>query len=278
MEFLIGLSNKLPAPLISFLNSQFVSSILGALLGAFAGAFAAHKIAVDRENRKELEVNIATTNMAIGASLLTCNNLLAAKRQYIEPICSTYFEDLARFERVTEKYDRGEPPGESTQFLKDYIGFNMPGVPFVNAENAIYKSSAFQGRIVGLVSATRNALDQLEAMIVFRQQLSEESRSSTIKQDDEVDVLNSLKIYFGLEVGGKTDLRYRSTMEGIANTIDDAIFLVSYSVRIWWLKGRSYERNILKNTIVISNALPRSILILRKHERYGLMKAHMTTG
>lgn len=74
------------SPFWQFLNTQFVSSLIGALAGAFAGALAAHQIAEKAKDREYLQAQIRAINAAIMTSSVICMGMLASKKQIVKDI------------------------------------------------------------------------------------------------------------------------------------------------------------------------------------------------
>lgn len=203
----------------AFLNTQFVSSLLGALAGAFAGAIAAHRISENAREKKEMEDQIRATNAAIMSSFITCNAFLVLKKQQVAEMYKVFLEKRTEYEKCL----KAPPSGATFYFEADLRIIQLPVVPIDVLKTQAYEKLNLRGRPLGLVAAIANAMASLEGAISVRDAVVEHYKRlpaglEKVKTD----------FYFGFPLpSGSTSTEYADAMEGIHQYTDDIIFYCS---------------------------------------------------
>lgn len=206
--------------LVTFINSQFFSSMSGALAGALAGAIAAHRISTSAKRREEVEAQIRAVNTAIMSAFLICNSLLSLKKQQIAKMHKTFTRERTRYEASLTA-----PAGSGPfRFEMDLEFMNLPLVPIEVLTKQAYEKLNLRGRPLALVSAISGSLALLQTRVALRNSLIERFRSEFhfLQQEEK------LNIYFGLPLSdGSLSKEYADCMEGINDYANDVIYFAS---------------------------------------------------
>ncbi len=202
-----------------FLNSNFVSGLIGALAGAFAGAMAAQRIADRGKEREALRAEIRHANAAITVAASICVGALNLKDQVTRDAYNAYVRCRSDFEEHLQRVrEGGDPP--IFEFRADFRSFPMPLLPIDILRKLVHEKISATGRPLALVAALAGSISSLSEMIENRRHLIERFRQLP---DDHRSVLPAL--YFGLPYrGGDVSEEFRNTIEGIHRMNDDVIF------------------------------------------------------
>jgi hypothetical protein len=110
------LSADLAAPSYTknFLNSNFVTALIGSGAGAGVGAWVAQRIVARGKERDELLAEIRNTNAATVVALGICNTFLAIKKQHVKRLKETFDKQKTDYLARVHKYRIGQlHPGDT---------------------------------------------------------------------------------------------------------------------------------------------------------------------
>jgi hypothetical protein len=110
------LSADLAAPSYTkeFLNSNFVTALIGSGAGAGVGAWVAQRIVARGKERDELVAEIRNTNAATVVALGICNTFLAIKKQHVKRLKETFDKQKADYLARVHKCRMGQlHPGDT---------------------------------------------------------------------------------------------------------------------------------------------------------------------
>lgn len=204
-----------------FLNSNFVTSLIGAGAGAWAGAYAAQRIASRAKSRDEMLNEISHTTAAFNLAVMIFNLCVSLKGQHIKRLKETYDEKKAELLECIGMRDAGTIPTETVfEFAADFQTLMPLTTPVEKLENIIIERISNRRRSVIFSSILSQIMHSLNGAIVERNMLIEEFRKGGPHSQSEL-----FKFYFALpDHGGNTDDRYGSIVNAIFRYTDDCIF------------------------------------------------------
>lgn len=226
----------------AFLNSGFMTSLIGALAGASAGALAAQKIASRSKDQEEILAQIRSTNVAITLCVGVCNVFLGLKRQHIKDLYENFQRKRQEARDLLEKVEAGEIQNpEPFEFKADFRTLQMPKVPNDVLRNQIYQKLSVSGRPLSLVATIDGALSSLSYAMETRNRLIEHFKNSAYPNE----VLGPL--YFGLPFGeGHVNSEYADILEAINTYTDDLIFFSELLAKDLRTHGELHLRTLSK--------------------------------
>lgn len=202
------------------INSQFMSSVIGALAGAFAGAYVAHNVASNAKKREILETQMRSTNVAISSAFLTCNSLLALKKQHVKSLYENHIFQKEKFEAAL----KNPPANGQIHFEMDLKTLRMPFVPFDDVSRRVQEQIDVRGRPLALASTIHNSLASLRDSLEYRNTLIELFKKDFKGAPEEI----KLKIYLGVRLpDGNIHQEYADILQAISQYTDDVIFFSS---------------------------------------------------
>lgn len=208
----------------SFLNSSFVSSVIGALAGAFFGALAATRFA-DKKERERLKLHdLRKNNSSVVLATSIANHSLTFKKQVVRGIVDKFEADLARYKafleeskvgRVSEKFEIEYDYRDITFFKHEADELRALLVSELSADPKITMAAV---QLWQSLHSLEKSIDQraieLQRLIDLKGKLSNDEYA---------------RRYFGLPTdSGNIDQRYSDTIYTIRNVLDNAIFFSTY--------------------------------------------------
>lgn len=204
-----------------FLNSNFVTSLIGAGAGAWAGAYAAQRIASRAKSRDEMLNEIRNTAAAFNLAVMIFNLCVTLKGQHIKRLKETYDEKKAELLECIGMRDAGTlPAGTIFEFAADFQTLMPLTTPVDKLENIIVERITNRRRSVMFSATLSQIMHYLNGAITERNALIEEFRKGSPHSQ-----LDLFKFYFALpDQSGNTDDRYGSIVNAIFRYTDDCIF------------------------------------------------------
>lgn len=202
------------------LNSNFSTALLGSLAGAFAGAIAAQRIVENTRTRDELVKELRNTNAASMASFVTCNAVLALKKQHIHSLTEQFKSDRAAVQALHAQYQTGKEQGTKPfHFTSNFNSFSAPFVPVEPLKDLLFNKLSLTGRPLALGIAIEDAAGNLAQSLAARQALIDQFKKKVIPTE----LLP--QYYFGLPLkDGSVHLEYPDSIDAISSYVDDLIF------------------------------------------------------
>jgi hypothetical protein len=195
---------------------EWGTAVLG-VASAFFGAWGAQRIISKKQEHDRLSVLIGNISTAITICLLISNRLFAAKRQHIDEMKSDYWAERGRYEDVEL---RGvKVTGEDKILKVDLQRLPEIRLPLNHLEDLAFNRLSLQGRALAAVTEVRSAIDLLNSMIEFRDEIIDEIKSAGGDQKKKLD------IFFGQIADGEiSGSEYSSIMENIDEYVDNGVY------------------------------------------------------
>lgn len=210
MELLIWLGGVLNAP--------FMSAFLSALAGAGAGVLGAQIISERASRRRELLQDFHHSNAAITLAFTLCNNVLAARKQYILPLASQFGMDRSNALSAIENARNGQGP-IYLHYQADLNKFPVPELPVDALKSLLYGSSSLHGRGLALVAMVEQSTLEFRAAIAMRNDLVDGFASS---KDGQMEMHCK---YFGIaDKNGHTNQVYPDSVHAVSSYSADVAF------------------------------------------------------
>lgn len=201
-----------------FLNSNFITSLVGAGAGAWAGAYAAQKIAARSNQRNELLNEIRATIAGFNLAVMIFNVCFGLKKQHVKKLKEAYDEKKNEYLEVSRKRAAGATD-LMYELKADFDALTPISVPVDKLQNIIIERVTNR-RAVIFSSMLSQLVQSLNEALVVRNQLSEEFRASLPHSQ-----IQLLQFYFGIpDHHGMIDNRYGGSIEAIYRYTDDCIF------------------------------------------------------
>ena len=187
-----------------------------ALFGAFAGAYGGQWI-VERSNRKNrLLDEIRNTNAATTIALAVCNACLRLKSQHVTSLKANYDKQYDAYVRFNTETKNGNPENKEFRYLADFEFMDPLVLPIDKLQELLFEKIAISGRPMNIATTLSEVLAALNGYI--------EKRNDLIKENKEKGPMSHWQ-YFGVADGqGSQDLRYHTTIDGISDFTDYAIY------------------------------------------------------
>jgi len=221
-----------------YLNSNFVTSLVGAGAGACAGAYAAQKIAARTLERSELLNEIRTTATSFNLAVLICNTTLGLKAQHIQQLKSTYDRQKSEVQEILRKRAAGElPPDFQWEFAANLQTLSPVATPIEQLQNLVFEKSTNSRRAIILVSMLTQAERFLNTSLNERTRLIEEYRASGPHSQAQL-----FQFYFALrDERGTIDDRFGTNLTAIYRFTDDCIYFSKALAETLSTNGRRLE-------------------------------------
>lgn len=190
----------------AFLNSVFITAIVGSMAGAGAGAYGAQWIVARGRQREELLTEIRNTNATIMIAVGLCNSFLGIKRQNVKPLKDLYDAQKAAY------HDHAK-----TDFVADLRSLYLPPFPLEILRQQAFDKLSLSGRPLLLINALGETIHGLNTSINARNDLI-----ASYKQNSTF----STELYFGLRQDSVRVINqeYPASIEMIYRHTDDGIF------------------------------------------------------
>ena len=202
-----------------FLSSNFFGEFFASLAGAGFGVWGAQNLAERSLRRKELSESLRQTNAAILLAGTITNNVIATKRQFIEPYSTEYFKEQERAKKFNESLLAGLSVPSKPGFL---CNFTKPP-PLVTSldhlKNLTHLAPLGSGKaLVHVAMMEQAAVNLSDAIELINKQIDLFKHSEF--RDEEL-----IRNFFGLKrPNGKTDALYADAITGLKMYADDLIF------------------------------------------------------
>ena len=220
-----------------FVNSSFITSLVGAFAGAFAGAYAAQRVAERARIREELTREIRHVNAALGLAVGIANSALATKRQHVLPLKLDYDAQVKRYSdwKAAQASTASTQPAIYDIGLMDFKTFPMISAPISALQDFVYTRINVIGRPINLVVTLSESLQNLATAISHRNELINSFKNESLPYGASRETM-----YLGLPYGqGKTNQEYPDTVAAISSYTDCVIFfsiLLTTDLRNYGLK------------------------------------------
>jgi hypothetical protein len=205
----------------SFLNSNFITSLIGAGAGAWAGAYAAQRIAATTKSRDETLSEIRDTTAAFNLAVMIFNLCVNLKGQHVKQLKEVYdAKKNELFETIKKRNSGLLPPGIAFEFSADFQTLSPMSTPVEKLENIIIDRLTERRRAVIFASSLTQIIHALNGATTERNELIEEFRKSGPHTQEKL-----FQFYFSLpDQQGNVDNRYDSIVTAISRYTDDVIF------------------------------------------------------
>lgn len=202
-----------------FLNSNFITSLIGAGAGAWAGAYAAQRIAARAKSRDDLVREIRSTNAAFNLAVMILNLSIGLKRQHVKRLKEDYDAKHLELLEVMHRRESGES-NASFEFSGDFQTLAPISTPIDELQTLLFDNISPNTRTVVFGAILLQSINSLNNALVERIRLVEEFRRIAAPTQGQV-----LRFYFGLpDNAGNVDNRYGSAIVAISQYTDDCIF------------------------------------------------------
>ncbi|UFI05960.1 hypothetical protein [Roseibium aggregatum] len=202
-----------------FANEAATISLFSGAMGAFFGAVGAQFIATRSDKKRSIQLEINKTRSARAICFSICNQYLSLKKQHTKSLIEDY--EKSRLE-VIEKLKKHLPNFEMT------INFeaNMHTLPFPHSlvkelQNTLFLNVSLNEKSFSCLNALSSSIAALEETIKMRNEMI--SRW----QNEKIDPMEFAYSFLGIENKNGQDTKYKDTMEGIKQYLDDCIFFSS---------------------------------------------------
>ena len=198
----------------SFLNSEFVSALLGALAGALAGAYGGARIVERQSVRKRQLEQVRETNVAISLVLFVLNTTLQLKRQHFQKMIEVHKIDRERFDEIAR-----QKGNRTFEFKADWETLPLTELPLQPLREIIYARIDAPAPTISLFAMLVAVSGHLHATVTQRNEFI-----TALQQGPQLTPKQRLDLYFGLrQQDGTTDARYPSMLTAISGYADAAI-------------------------------------------------------
>lgn len=209
---------------ISFLDSNFVTSLIGSLAGAAGGAFAAQHLGDKSKKTEELIKEIRSVNVAISLAAGICETYIHFKTQLLLPVLKNFNAEKARLSdlnkiRATEPHRRIP----ETHLVCDLRSFHPFTPPTDSLMSLAQEKITPKPRATIMISRLKEVVDQHNHTISERNKII--GRMQADQNSDDEDRKN---FYFGLPLrNGNLNTEYPDTLNALVELTDTLIFFSS---------------------------------------------------
>jgi len=201
-----------------FINGPFMAALLSALAGAFAGVLGAQKLALREARKAELAQDFRHSSAAITLSFTLCNNVLAAKKQYINPLTEKYESDRSAALDGIARASRGEGP-INLHFQALLTKFPVSEFPTDAIKNLVYGKSHLNGRGLALIAMLEQSVAEFREALSTRNALIDEFAQAGLEESE------FHRRYFGLKDGrGHTYHVFPDVVDAVHSYSNDVAF------------------------------------------------------
>jgi hypothetical protein len=144
----------------AFLNSVFITAIVGSMAGAGAGAYGAQWIVARGRQRAELLTEKRNTNATIMVAVGICNTFLEIKRQTVKPLKDFYDAQRAAYHEHAK-----------TDFVAGLRSLYLPPFPLEILRQQAFAKLSLSGRPLLLINALGDTIHGLNTSIDARNDL-----------------------------------------------------------------------------------------------------------
>lgn len=200
----------------AFVESNFITALVGSLAGAFGGAWAAQRIAERTKLREELLREIRNTNAASSMLYGIANSHLGLKSQHVQALRDRYLEEATRLELFLKaKQARTVPPQQVFQFNADLQTLKPIFSPSEQIQKLMFDHISITGAALFVLPVLLGSIQSLNECLLDRNRLVEEWKAKQPERFPDV--------YFGLEQDSVVDQRYKMLVDAIYRQTDDVI-------------------------------------------------------
>jgi hypothetical protein len=205
-------------PLWAFLQSNFVTALVGSAAGAFGGALAAQRIAERNAALEAALTYVRNANSATTFAVGVANALTGLKRQFVVPLARDFKALVDRHEahRVLAASNAAMPP---FHFNPDMKFITAPATP-INELGDVLRATAGDDPAAWMIfQMLRSILSTLDQMLAQRNAVLEEMRTLPPARR-----LDAVALYLGTpRADGNTDGRHVEIMKELLRVVDDAL-------------------------------------------------------
>lgn len=253
---------------LEVLNSSFFSAFFSALAGAGLGVLGAQRLAERTTRRKELLDALRQANALIVLVATIANQAMRIKKQHIEPLSITYFEERERAEKLNDAYLHGSAPDKMI-FKLEMMYITPLVAPIEALKNITYSAQLMPGRAIALVSMVEQSLTEMSHSIRVRSEQIERFKTQ------EMSTIISVQNYFGLmRRDGNTDALYHDSMVAIREYTNDAIFFAVELTEELQIHANKIHEKLIRLTKnvgkvnTVDYSTPRQLGIIPSKENY----------
>lgn len=198
--------------LAEYLNSNFITAIVGSLAGAFFGAWGAQKIAENAKRKDELIEEIRNVNMALATSFYIWNMFLNLQSQFLKQMCDEYEE--RRQSWIQSNNNQDIPMGFDFRIVAPM------DLPIALLQTQVFEKLSMKSRAHGAMLTLKESIVGLNIAFEHRTELIHKLRQFT-----ESDKARIFHTYFGTkESNGHYDESFPDVMAALQNHIAGGIF------------------------------------------------------
>lgn len=174
---------QLGKSILDYVNGPFMAALLSALAGAFAGVLGAQRLAERTATKRELLQEYRYTNAAITLVFTLCNNILGAKKQYINPLTEKYEADRKAAHEGIAKAARGEGP-VNLHFQAPLTKFPVSELPVDAIKGLIYGKSQLNGRGLALIAMLEQSAIEFREALSARNHMIDEFATAGLEESE----------------------------------------------------------------------------------------------
>jgi hypothetical protein len=204
-----------------FLDSNFVTTLLGAAAGAWAGAHFAQRITERAARRTRLQDEVRNTNAAIGLAHFIGNAALSLKAQHVRDLAQNYRRLRQDFNEFADRQRRGlNPPGAEFHVPMELDTLEQLVLPIERLQLLASEKLNLAPRPSTAVSTVAATAHSLNVTIGERNSCLDDFRTTGPHTQGE-----RVRWFFALpDNEGTVDGRYAAFMENIPAQLDSVIF------------------------------------------------------
>lgn len=254
--------------ILSIINSAFISAFFSSLAGTGLGVWGAQRFTERTTRRKELLDALRQVNGLIVLGATIANQAMRLKKQHIEPLSITYFEERKRAENLNAAYLHGSAP-EKIYFKLEMMHITPLITPIEALKNITYSARLMPGRALALVSMVEQSLTEMSHSIKVR------SEQIEVFKNQEMPTVISVQNYFGLtRRDGNTDALYHDSMVAIREYTNDVIFFAVELTEDLQIHANKIHEKLIHLTKDVGNvntvdySTPRRLGIIPPRENY----------
>ena len=226
---------------VSFLNANLFTTIVGSLVGAFAGAHGAQKIAERAKRKDDLVKELRNTNAAMSVAFGIANSILGLKKQHIKVLWEKFNMSKSELEDFKRKRESGQIGRDSVfEFRAELLTLALPKMPVELLQDLIFERISLVGRPLNLANILVQTVDDLHGLMARRNDLIESYKKSN--------KMIPIENYFGLpNTEGHVNEDFPTYLEGMNSLTDDVIYFSALLVQDLANHGTSLKKRYLED-------------------------------
>lgn len=236
--FLLDTWHSIPG----ILNSAFISAFLSSLAGAGLGVLGAQKLAERATRRKELLDALRQANALTVLVATITNQAMRIKKQHIEPLSKSYFDERKRAESINKDYVNGNN-NISIEFTLDIFHIPPLSTKTDTLNNLAHSTPLLPGKALALIFMVEQALIEMSHSIKTR------SEQIELFKSQDMTCMTSIQNYFGLmRRDGCINLLYHDSIVNVRDYTDDVIFFAVELAEELQAHANNIHKKLLKLT------------------------------